>query len=564
MNLVKSGSLKFKNDAYPVVLVAGGKPEVVKQLRKQFARQLGALVSYHRGEHSAWSRAIPADVDFIVTLTDMIRKDDYLKLRDQALAVKIPILLTEHNWGRLAIAVQSNFGLSSFHMGQLPDHLARNLDKLPMEERMPERRSVAPNAPPDAPPDAPPEPPSVTVLPPVVTLFNPPRLRLSGSEPGEASDSSHEHLNGAPVDSSAVAAAPPSVPAASPASAPPSAPASRPSAPPRAVPVLERYIPVDSAGAEKWSDEDNAVFIRIVESGVRDSETLLRRLYEETGRYRLPGGLKLRLSVLGGLCKTRPELLESLEQAARALTRRRKEGEVSEARLLRDKVYDVSRWPAWIGMGAATKLVGRLSRLGPGWGVEARFDTAIGKRVNRREDVFRLREEIAGRTGGDVVAHLKSPVRTSDEAVRKNILDFVTKNPGVLAGQVYRCTGAVRARAEAILKSLAKEGEVVVVPHPTRKKTMYCGPRGWTLPVSPRAPSPSPPSLTRQEMRDRPVQEALAAGGAPVPTAPRTQSTSQNAVASAVESLLQMQRAGIRAKLVLLPDGGVEVVPESP
>lgn len=247
-----------------------------------------------------------------------------------------------------------------------------------------------------------------------------------------------------------------------------------------------RYVRVTS---KAWTDDHASKLIALADTGITDAVEFCDRLAKETGVYRSPGSVGIRLSALAVVCsKLDRALLTNITAAANALTVAKRAAAKAEAAAMKRGGMDALG--EWISVEMATQLVGGRRKRLDGT-VDMYVDKTTSGHVVRRDDVVALRARLLERTGGDEAAlrgRLNPPSLVPDGAVIAKIVKVVTDAPGIAMG---RAAEAANITAERLERLLNRMDDVMVVPHATRGADVRClAIVGWAEPAVPRRPAP--------------------------------------------------------------------------
>lgn len=101
--------MPMQNKQYYVVLLAGGPADIGRELRDRLMKSRNLLIKYHweyDKEHQ-WSRAIPADVDFVIMLKDMMGHQKYEKAKAACKRAGVRWILTTRKQASMSQALLS-------------------------------------------------------------------------------------------------------------------------------------------------------------------------------------------------------------------------------------------------------------------------------------------------------------------------------------------------------------------------------------------------------------------------------------------------------------------------
>jgi hypothetical protein len=113
--------LKPKNGKYFVALLAGGPPDVAREIRGRLSDSRNILVKYHWDYQKShdFQGVVSGDVDMVLLLKDMIGHANSDLAHKAAKEAGIPLIRTQRKWAIMGMTLMK-YG---FHKAELPLHL---------------------------------------------------------------------------------------------------------------------------------------------------------------------------------------------------------------------------------------------------------------------------------------------------------------------------------------------------------------------------------------------------------------------------------------------------------
>lgn len=248
----------------------------------------------------------------------------------------------------------------------------------------------------------------------------------------------------------------------------------------------------------RWTDQDMQILGRMAEAWrspgehawCADAERLVMDLWRETGVWRTPAVLRLRLDALRLVLRIPPGLIIGLSRAS---------AKVRKAKVLRlrDEAQELKKprdeWPDFISYDAALSLVGSLTRMGQ---VHPVLDRMLGLISYRKADVLRTLEHNEKR---GLTPDMRGSGLTPLEWERRILVTLKERGPCAMSAFSLNTMDKAKHRGRAALDALVKSGAVLDGTY--RATTYYRLPDHTWPPVprkhKPRAPKPDAIVVTK-------------------------------------------------------------------